>query len=143
MIVLAAAMMMAASGAAPAAPSLERKAFGLCLSKFVHDKLGDKMAAAAFKTALKTACATQQGAFRSAWVSYDVAMKTRRSDAEENADSQIEDYLQNSTDSYVSSTTPAPAHASSPVTQASSTTPAPAHAASPVTQASSTTPPKP
>jgi hypothetical protein len=148
MIVLAAAMLMAGSAAAPAAPSQERRALGMCLAKVVHDKLMDKMDAAAFKTAAHSACAAQENAFRTAWVNYDVAMKTRRSEAEENANGQIEDYFANSTDSYVSATgpeTPRPAAASA-VVQASSTTGSaakPAGAASPVTQASSTTPPKP
>jgi hypothetical protein len=126
MIVLVATMMMAA---APAAPSQERRAFGSCLSKFVHDKLTDKMEGPAFKAAAKNACAAQSAAFRAAWVSYDVAMRTPRSEAEQNADSQIEDYLQNSTDSYVDSTTPAK--------------PKGADTASAVQPASSTTPPKP
>jgi hypothetical protein len=128
MIVLAAAMLMAGNAAAPAAPSQERRAFGQCLAKFVHDKLETKMDAAAFKTAAKAACATQQAAFRTAWVTYDVAMRSKRSDAEENADSQIEDYLQNSADSYADTTNPA--------------APKPTGGASPITPASSTTPPK-
>ena len=129
MIVLAAAMLMAGSAAGPVAPSQERNALGRCLSNFVHQKLMDKMDATAFKAAAKVGCATDVTAFRNAWVAYDVAMKTRRADAEENADGQIEDYLQNSTDTYVSTTNP-PA-------------PRPTGPASPVTTASSTTPPHP
>jgi len=129
MIVLAAAMMMAAPGAAPSAPIQERRALGQCLSKFVHDKLTDKMEGAAFKAAAKNACAAQAAAFRAAWVTYDVEMKTRRADAEQNADGQIDDYLQNSTDSYVDGTTPAK--------------PKGADTASAVKPASETTPPKP
>jgi hypothetical protein len=148
MIVLAAAMLMAGNAAVPAAPSRERNALGTCLSKFVHDKLMDKMDVGAFKAAAHSACAAQENAFRTAWVSYDVAMKTRRSEAEENANGQIEDYFANSTDSYASATAPEKPKpgAASPVVQASSTSgPAakPAGAPSPVTQASSTTPPKP
>jgi hypothetical protein len=142
MIVLAAAMLMAGT-AGPAAPSMERRALGACLTKFVHDKLSDKMDAVAFKAAAKTACAAQQTAFRTAWVSYDVAMKSSRAEAEENADSQVEDYLQNSAESYADATTPAaprPPGTPSPVTPASS--PAPA-SATPLTPASSPTPPKP
>ena len=51
MIVLPIAMLMAAAGAGPVAPSHERAAFGQCLSKFVHDKLEAKMDLAAFKAA--------------------------------------------------------------------------------------------
>ncbi|MEA3001237.1 MAG: hypothetical protein QOH81_25 [Sphingomonadales bacterium] len=126
MIVIALAMTMAAS---PVAPSQERKAFGTCLSKFVHDKLEAKMDAVAFRAAAKAACAVQEAAFRNAWISYDVAMKSSRSEAAENAAAQVDDYFQNSTDTYVSSTTPAGGHHSP--------------AANPVTPASSTTPPKP
>lgn len=147
MIVLALVLNMAAPAAAPVAPSHERQAYGMCLSKFVHDKISDKMEANAFKAAMKAACATQEAAFRTAWVNYDVAMKTKRSDAEENAASQIDDYMQNSVEAYADSTIPAkPAGAAAPVVQASSASPArPAGAASPspVTPASSTTPPKP
>jgi hypothetical protein len=132
MIVIVLAMTMAASTAAPVAPSQERKAFGTCLSKFVHDKLDAKMDVVAFRAAAKAACATQEAAFRNAWISYDVAMKSSRSEAAENAAAQVDDYFQNSTDTYVSSTTPAGGHHS----------PAPA-AANPVTPASSTIPPKP
>jgi hypothetical protein len=139
MIVLPVAMLMAAAGAGPVAPSHERQAFGQCLSKFVHDKLEAKMDPDAFKAAEKAACAPQESAFRNAWVAYDVAMKTRRSEAEENAAAQVDDYFQNSAETYASSTSPPPrpAHATAP-TQASSTTTATA-----VTPASATTPPKP
>jgi hypothetical protein len=124
MIVLAAAMMMAA--AAPQAPAAERRAFGACLQKFIHDRLSDKLDAAKFKTGAQTACAAQEAAFRTAWINFDVAMRTKRSEAEENASQQIEDYLQNTTEDYVGDTTPEapkPAKGTPPVTPASSTTP--------------------
>ena len=132
MIVLVAAMMMAPGAAAPSPPGKERRDYGMCLSRFVHDKLsGDKMDAAAFKTAAHTACGTEEAAFRTSWVNYDVAMRTKRADAEENAASQIEDYLQNSAESYADAITPRGAAAPA------------AKPASAVVPASSTTPPKP
>ena len=139
MIVLPVAMLMAAAGPAPTA--LERRAFGQCLSKFVHDKLEAKMDAAAFKAAQKAACAQQEAAFRSAWIAYDMSMKTRRSEAEENAASQVEDYLTNSADTYASSIAPPsrPGHSNGPTPAAATagaTTPTP-------TPATATTPPKP
>jgi hypothetical protein len=137
MIVLPIAILMAAAGPAPTA--LERRAFGQCLSKFVHDKLDAKMDAAAFKAAQKAACAQQEAAFRNAWVAYDVSMKTRRSEAEENAASQVDDYLSNSADSYASSIAPPsrPGHPEGPTPAAASTS------ATTATPASATTPPKP
>jgi hypothetical protein len=138
MIVLPVAMLMAAAGAGPVAPSRERQAFGLCLSKFVHDKLEAKMDAAAFKAAEKAACAQQEAAFRSAWVAFDVAMKTRRSEAEENAAGQVDDYFSNSAESYASSIAPPsrPGHSDGPTPAAATTT------ATSATPASATTPPK-
>ena len=136
MIVLPLAMLMAAAGPAPTA--MERRAFGQCLSKFVHDKLDAKMDPAAFKAAQKAACAAQEAAFRSAWVAYDVSMKTRRSEAEENAASQVDDYLSNSAETYASSIAPAsrPGHSDGPTPAAATTT------ATTATPASATTPPK-
>src|SRR4051812_23862260 len=139
MIVLPVVMLMAAAGAGPVAPSHERQAFGQCLSRFVHDKLEAKLDAAAFKAAEKAACAEQEAAFRNAWVAFDVAMKTRRSEAEENAAGQIDDYFSNSADSYASSIAPParPGHSEGPTPAAATT------AAATVTPASATTPPKP
>jgi hypothetical protein len=127
------------AGGAPVAPLQERRAFGQCLSKFIHDKLEAKMDPAAFKAAEKAACATQETAFRTAWVNYYIAMNTKRSEAEENAAGQVDDYFANSAENYASSIAPAakPGHADGP-TPASATT-----AATGVTPASATTPPKP
>jgi hypothetical protein len=137
MIVLPVAMLMAAAGPAPTA--MERRAFGQCLSKFVHDKLEAKMDADAFKAAQKAACAQQEAAFRNAWIAYDISMKTRRSEAEENAASQVDDYLTNSADTYASSIAPPsrPGHSNGPTPAAATT------GAATATPASATTPPKP
>jgi hypothetical protein len=81
-------------------PRAERSALLTCLSKITHDKVTDKMGVAKFTAAAKSACASQAAAFRTAWVSYDVAMRSRRSDAEQNADLQIEDLFQNAADIY-------------------------------------------
>ena len=137
MIVLPVAVLMAAAGPAPTA--MERRAFGQCLSKFVHDKLEAKMDPAAFKAAQKAACAQQEAAFRNAWIAYDISMKTKRSEAEENAASQVDDYLTNSADTYASSIAPPsrPGHSNGPTPAAATT------GAATATPASATTPPKP
>lgn len=106
MIVLAAALMIAAPAAAPEPPGAERSALSACLQKFSHDKLNDKLSADAFKKGAQAACAAQEATFRAAWVRFDVAMRTKPSEAEQNAAEQVEDYLQNSTDDYVSTTNP-------------------------------------
>lgn len=140
MIVLPIAMMMAAAGAGPVAPSQERKAFGLCLSKFVHDKLEAKMEPAAFKAAQKAACAAQEAAFRTSWTAYYVAMNTKRSEAEQMTGADVDDYFANSADSYASSIAPParPGHSDAATTPAAAST-----AATTATPASATTPPKP
>ena len=142
MIVLPVAMLMAAAGAGPVAPSRERQAFGQCLSRFVHDKLDAKMDPAAFKAAEKAACAQQEAAFHDAWVAYDIAMKTPRREAEENAAGQVDDYLTNSAETYASSSNPAPrpAHAAGPTPASSTTTATAATPASSTTTATSATP---
>ena len=97
---------LAMAGQGPAAPVMPRKNFGNCLNKVVQGKVGDKLAEDAFKAAAKAACASEENAFRTAWVNYEVGMKTKRADAEQNANSQIDDYFQNAVENYKEWTTP-------------------------------------
>ena len=94
------------AGQGPVAPVAPRKNFGNCLNKVVQSKVGDKLAEDAFKAAAKAACANEENAFRTAWVTYEVGMKTKRADAEQNAASQIDDYFANAVDNYKEWTTP-------------------------------------
>lgn len=105
MIALAVAALLA-NPTAPLAPAQARKEFGACLTKYMHEAEPKKLDAAAYKAGAHTSCAAQESAFRTAWVAYDVGMKTRRADAEESAAAQIEDYLQNSVDTYTFATNP-------------------------------------
>lgn len=98
--------MTGAAPAAPVPPTLQRKNLGMCFNKVVGDKMSDKLAEDAFKAAATTACAAEESKFRDSWVSYEVGMKTKRADAEENANSQINDYLQNAVETYVESVKP-------------------------------------
>jgi hypothetical protein len=103
---IVAAGMMGAVAQAPSPPVMPRKNFGNCLNKVVQGKAGDKLADDAFKAAAKAACATEETAFRTAWITYEVGMKTKRADAEQNAESQIEDYYQNASENYKEWTAP-------------------------------------
>jgi hypothetical protein len=85
---------------------MPRRNFGTCLNKVVEQKMSDKLGEDAFKAAAKAACASEANSFRTAWVSYEVSMKTKRADAEQNANSQIDDYLTNAVDTYKESQTP-------------------------------------
>jgi hypothetical protein len=77
-----------------------RHDYGACLQKFLKTQLAKKIDAAAYKSAATTACATQADAFRQAWIAYDISMKTRPSEAAQDAASQVQDYLENSTEEY-------------------------------------------
>ena len=102
MIALVVALGMSGAGLQGSANStvLPRKNFGMCLNKFVEQKAEEKLAEDAFKAGAKTACAKEETSFRTAWVSYEVSMKTKRADAEQNANSQIDDYLTNAIETY-------------------------------------------
>jgi hypothetical protein len=96
----------AGAAAAPSPPTMPRKNLGMCFNKVVESKMGDKLEPDAFKAAAVSACAAEENAFRTAWISYEVGMKTKRTDAEENANSQIADYLQNAVETYTESVKP-------------------------------------
>jgi hypothetical protein len=98
--------MSGAAPAAPAAPTMPRKNLGMCFNKVVEAKIGDKLAPDAFKAAAAAACTNEENAFRNAWIAYEVGMKTKRTDAEQNANSQIDDYLQNAVETYTESVKP-------------------------------------
>jgi hypothetical protein len=80
--------------------SQARRDYGACLSKFLKTQETKKIDTAAYKAAATTACAAQAEAFRRAWIAYDVSMKTAPSEAAQDAASQIQDYLDNSAETY-------------------------------------------
>jgi len=86
-----------------------RREYGACLSRFMKTQETKKLDAAAYKAAALTACTAQSDAFRQAWIAFDVSMKTKPSEAAEDAASQIQEYLDNSTENYEQSFVPAPA----------------------------------
>jgi hypothetical protein len=107
MIALAIAIGLAAAPGQPAAPpASERRNFTACLSKFMHDKLGDKLDAVGYKTAAKAACATEEAAFRKAWVSFELAMRTKPSEAEQNAVAQASEAVDTSAENYLEAVKP-------------------------------------
>jgi hypothetical protein len=108
MIALIVALGMTGAGLQGGANStvLPRKNFGMCLNKVVEQKMSDKLADDAFKAAAQAACSNEANSFRTAWISYEVSMKTKRADAEQNANSQIDDYLTNAIETYKESQEP-------------------------------------
>src|SRR4051794_27652453 len=108
-ITLISALMIVAAAPSPAPSVQARKAYSLCLQKVIKDKTEAKLAAAAFTTEAKTACATQEAALVSALVAYNIGMGSKRADAEDDAKAQVEDSLANAGDTYTTYTTdPAP-----------------------------------
>jgi len=107
MIALVVAVGMAGAGLQGASSTMApRKNFGACLNKVVEAKMSDKLADDAFKTAAQAACEKEATAFRAAWISYEMSMKTKRANAEQNANSQIDDYLSNAIETYKESQEP-------------------------------------
>lgn len=97
-LALATALTFAAAQANPTVQP--RQAYSKCLGAFMKQSLEAKMAPEAFGAAVKSACAAQESAFRTASIAYDVKMGGSRAQAQEDADLQVEDYLASIEDSY-------------------------------------------
>lgn len=100
MISLTLAAMLAAAPPAGGPPAQPRKAFGACLSKVAKAKAGEKLAGDAVKAALRSGCTAEEAAFKKSLVDYDVRSGMKRAEAEEGAQSQVDDYLINAADTY-------------------------------------------
>lgn len=88
--------------AAPPADKINasRRAYSSCLNTLVRDQLKAKTEPAAFETMLASSCKAQEAAFRSAIVAVDVAAGIKPAAAEENASTEIEDFITNTKESY-------------------------------------------
>ena len=100
MISFALATALAASAVQAGPPPQLRQAYSACLSSFMKAKMSDKLDDAAFRSAVKAACASQEAAFRDSIVAYDVKTGMKKAAAEEGAELQVEDYLVNTADTY-------------------------------------------
>lgn len=87
-------LLLALAVAAPNPDSLiaPRKAYAACLKAFEVKSVSDKLTPEAYGEAIKTACPTELGAFKSALIRYDTAMGAKRAAAEANAQRDVEDY---------------------------------------------------
>ena len=97
MITLFLALAMAPNPSAIVAP---RRAYATCLKSFEAKNLSAKVATAAYSTAVKTACPAEAAALVQALVAFDVAMGTKRSAANANAQRDLDDYLLTSEERY-------------------------------------------
>jgi hypothetical protein len=88
--------------AAPNPSSIDapRKAFATCLKTFETNQMKAKIDAAAYSTAVKSACATEAQALADALVKFDVAMGNKRASAQANAQRDVDDYRLTSEERY-------------------------------------------
>jgi hypothetical protein len=98
MITLVMALAMAAPN--PGAIDAPRHAFAACLKSFETNQLNAKVDPAAYEAAVKTACPSEADALSQALVKYDVAMGTKRANAESNAARDVDDYRLTSVERY-------------------------------------------
>ena len=77
-----------------------RDEYATCLRKFMVEHLDKKTSPAEFDKALKPACDKQEAVFRTAVIAADKADKMSDADAQEDANFQVEDYLEKFQSSY-------------------------------------------
>ena len=96
------AFVMAFALAAPNPSMIDapRNAFRACLKTFEGNQMRAKVDAAAYATAVKSACPTEAQALTDALVKYDVAMGNKRANATANAERDLEDYRLTSEERY-------------------------------------------
>ncbi|MFC3440901.1 hypothetical protein ACFOKF_06760 [Sphingobium rhizovicinum] len=99
------AMMLAAAPSADAVGA-GRKEFSKCLSAQMQPSLDRKLSLADFQSALKSACADKEAAFRAAIVAQDKADKMSDAEANSDADDQISEYVDKITSEYEDSSRP-------------------------------------
>jgi hypothetical protein len=88
--------------AAPNPTSIDapRRAFSACLKSFETNQLKAKIDAAAYASAVKSACSNEAQALADALVKFDVAMGTKRANAVANAERDVDDYRLTSEERY-------------------------------------------
>jgi hypothetical protein len=75
--------------------SAERQRFSTCLRAFVDEKVEARVSGDAFDTAIGTACAQQETAYRTAYVAAAVRAGDNRASAERDATLEVEDLREN------------------------------------------------
>ena len=84
----------------PAALNQARQTYSGCLSTLLKSNLKERIAPDTFATSLATACKGEETAFRTASVSLDVANGTSRTSAEQSANFDITDIVENTKQRY-------------------------------------------
>lgn len=100
------AMALAVAAPNPGSIDAPRKAFAACLKTFEGNQMKAKIDAAAYASAVKGACPNEAQALSEALIKYDVAMGTKRANAEANAERDVDDYRLTSEERYRDMTAP-------------------------------------
>lgn len=90
----------------PSSIDAPRNAYRACLKTFESNQMQAKVDAAAYASAVKSACPTEARALSDALIKYDVAMGNKRAAAEANAQRDVEDYQLTSEERYRDMTAP-------------------------------------
>lgn len=77
------------------ATAIARDAYTACLRRFMQRSLTERMAPAAFQTALPQQCGAEETAFRAVVVARETASGTAREQAEQYATEEVEDARSN------------------------------------------------
>lgn len=98
---LIASILMAAMAPAPAGNvDSTRAAFTKCLREHLKKQLEAKVGEGEFSLSVKSACETQQNAFKAAVTAANRAGGDSAADAADNAEMQVDDYHANFTDKF-------------------------------------------
>ena len=93
-------MALALAAPNPMAIDAPRTAFRACLKAFESNQMKAKVDAAAYATAVKSACPTEAQALSNALIKFDMAMGTKRVSAQANAERDLDDYRLTSEERY-------------------------------------------
>lgn len=95
-------LLLTAALAAQSAASMDkaRADYLKCMRGFLYKSVEAKMPEAEFGVAVKSACSTEQAAFHAAVIALDRADGVKPADAKENADFQVQDYLDSFTEKF-------------------------------------------
>jgi hypothetical protein len=112
----------------PANASEPRQAYSSCLSKFAETSADKKVSAQDFETALASACAAEEAAFRKNVVDSDVSRGISRKTSEQGIADEITEYRAETKDRFASATAasapaPPPSAPTTQATPAAATTP--------------------
>jgi hypothetical protein len=84
----------------PANLNQARQTYSVCLSTLLKSNLKEKIAPDAFEANLANACKNEETAFRTTSIGLDVSMGTTRTSAEQSANFDITDILENTKQRY-------------------------------------------